>query len=38
MFIKFGSFLFSKFRKEYWKFDYVKGNVFIFVIVDFYDD
>ncbi|MDM7109698.1 glycosaminoglycan attachment protein [Klebsiella pneumoniae] len=36
--IKFGSPLFSKLRKEYWKLDHVKGNALIFAIADFHDD
>lgn len=36
--IKFGSPLYSKLKKEYWKLDHVKGNPLIFAIADFHDD
>lgn len=36
--IKFGSPLFSKLKKEYWKLDHVKGNPLVFAIADFHDD
>jgi len=36
--IKFGSPLFSKLKKEYWKLDHVKDNPLVFAIADFHDD
>ena len=36
--IKFGSSLFSKLKKEYWKLNHVKGNALVFAIADFHDD
>lgn len=36
--IKFGSPLYSKLNKEYWKLDHVAGNPLIFAIADFHDD
>lgn len=36
--IKFGSPLFSKLKKEYWKLEHVKGSPLVFAIADFHDD
>ncbi len=36
--IKFGSPLFSKLKKEYWKLDHVKDSALVFAIADFHDD
>jgi hypothetical protein len=36
--IKFGSALFSKLRKKYWKKEHVKGNPLIFAIHDFHEE
>ncbi len=36
--IKFGSPLFSKLKKEYWKLEHVKDNALVFAIADFHDD
>lgn len=36
--IKFGSPLFSKLKKEYWKLGHVAGNPLVFAIADFHDD
>ena len=36
--IKFGSPLFSKLKKEYWKLGHVEGNPLVFAIADFHDD
>ncbi|EQB2038624.1 TPA: glycosaminoglycan attachment protein [Yersinia enterocolitica] len=36
--IKFGSPLFSKLKKEYWKLDHVKDQPLVFAIADFHDD
>ncbi len=35
--IRFGSPLFSKLKKEYWKLDHVVGNPLVFAIADFHD-
>lgn len=35
--IKFGSPLYSKLKKEYWKHEHVAGNPLIFAIADFHD-
>ncbi len=36
--IRFGSPLYSKLKKEYWKLDHVKDNPLVFAIADFHDD
>ena len=36
--IKFGSPLFSKLKKEYWKLDHVAGNPLVIAIADFHDN
>lgn len=36
--IRFGSPLFSKLKKEYWKRDHVAGNPLVFAIADFHDN
>jgi len=36
--IKFGSPLFTKLNKEYWKLPHVEGNALVFAIADFHDD
>lgn len=36
--IKFGSPLYTKLNKEYWKLPHVKGNPLVFAIADFHDD
>ncbi len=36
--IRFGSPLFSKLKKEYWKLPHVKGKPLVFAIADFHDD
>lgn len=36
--LRFGSALFSKLKKEYWKLQYVIGKPLIFAIADFHDD
>lgn len=36
--IKFGSPLYTKLKKEYWKLEHVKDNALVFAIADFHDD
>ena len=36
--IKWGSPLFTKLKKEYWKLPHVKGKALVFAIADFHDD
>lgn len=36
--IRFGSPLFSKLKKEYWKLEHVKGKPLVLAIADFHDD
>lgn len=36
--IRFGSPLFSKLKKGYWKLEHVNGNPLVFAIADFHDD
>ena len=36
--IKFGSPLFTKLKKKYWKLEHVKGHPLVFAIADFHDD
>ena len=36
--IKFGSPLYTKLKKEYWKLEHVQGKPLIFAIADFHDD
>lgn len=36
--IRFGSPLFSKLKKEYWKLDHIRGLPLVFAIADFHDD
>lgn len=36
--IRFGSPLYTKLKKEYWKLEHVKGKPLVFAIADFHDD
>lgn len=36
--IRFGSPLFTKLKKEYWKLDHIKNTPLVFAIADFHDD
>jgi len=36
--IRFGSSLYTKLQKEYWKLPHVQGNPLVFAIADFHDD
>ena len=36
--IRFGSSLFSKLQKEYWKLEHIRGLPLVFAIADFHDD